>query len=689
MKTIQILLLFIFFSSFLNAQTYLDPDAPVEERVDDLLSRMTLEEKVGQMVQAERGNISGELQHIDEYHIGSVLSGGGSVPSPNTTASWVEMYNTMQSRAMSTRLGIPLIYGIDAVHGHNNLKDAVIFPHNIGLGCTRNPELVRECAEITATEVRATGIDWTFSPCIAVPQNELWGRTYEGFGEMTSLVDTLGRATVLGYQSDSLGSEESILACIKHFVGDGGTENGIDQGNTVIDEQELRAIHLEPYISSIEAGAGSVMASFSSWNGEKCHGHEYLLTDVLKEELQFEGFLLSDWLGIDQLNGDFKAAVTTAVNAGIDMAMQPDNYIQFVDVLKQSVNDGSVSMQRIDDAVSRILRIKFRMGLFENPYADNNMADTVGCDAHREKARQAVRESLVLLKNNNILPFGKEENDILVAGSKANDIGAQCGGWSISWQGGNGNITEGTTIYKAVNQMNGSENTYFTTSSSNIPDADFAIVAVGENPYAEGAGDLYHAGASGFALSQDDKNLIQAVENSGTPYVVVLISGRPLDIRDELESADAFVAAWLPGSEGGSGIADVLFGDYEPTGKLSHTWPASFSDVPVNLNSYYPDDATLFDYGFGLNYESVGLPETDSKALAIAYPNPVNDVLTVNLQSNQNVTISLYDVEGREVYQSVYSGGKKEIPMRDYRKGVYFLKVDNGFTVQTEKIIRK
>ena len=690
MKTIRIFILIFIFSPVLQAQTYLDPDAPVDERVDDLLSRMTLEEKVGQMVQAERGSISGALQHIEEYYIGSVLSGGGSVPSPNTTASWVEMYNNMQSRAMSTRLGIPLIYGIDAVHGHNNLKDAVIFPHNIGLGCTRNPELVRQCAEITATEVRATGIDWTFSPCITVPQNELWGRTYEGYGELTSLVDTLGRATVLGYQSDSLGSEESILACIKHFVGDGGTENGIDQGNTVISEEELRDIHLEPYISSIEAGAGSVMASFSSWNGEKCHGHEYLLTDVLKEELQFEGFLLSDWLGIDQLNGDFKAPVTMAVNAGIDMAMQPNNYIQFIDVLKQSVNDGSVSMERIDDAVSRILRIKFRMGLFENPYADNNMADTVGCNAHREIARQAVRESLVLLKNDNILPFQKEEDDILVAGSKANDIGAQCGGWSIWWQGGNGNITEGTTIYDAVSQVNGSENTHFTASSSNIPDADFAIVAVGENPYAEGAGDLYHSGASGFDLSQEDKNLIQAIEESGIPYVVVLISGRPLDIREELEISDAFLAAWLPGSEGGSGIADVLFGDYEPTGKLSHTWPASYSDVPVNLNSYYPGDAALFEYGFGLNYQSVGVPEIVSKKLATVFPNPVSDFLKVNPQSNQNVTISLYDVEGRELYQSVsHSGEKKEIPVRDYRKGVYFLKVDNGFTVQTEKIIRK
>lgn len=680
----------LFFPAVIFSQTYLDPDAPVNERVSDLLSRMTLEEKVGQMVQAERGPVSGALQHIDEFFIGSVLSGGGSVPSPNTTASWVEMYNSMQSRAMSTRLGIPLIYGIDAVHGHNNLQDAVIFPHNIGMGCTRNPELVRECAEITATEVRATGIDWTFSPCITVPRNELWGRTYEGFGELTSLVDTLGRTTVLGYQSDSLGSEESILACIKHFVGDGGTANGIDQGNTVISEEELRDIHLEPYISSIEAGAGSVMASFSSWNGEKCHGHEYLLTDILKEELQFEGFLISDWLGIDQLNGDFKAAVTTAVNAGIDMAMQPNNYIQFIDVLKQSVNDGSVSMERIDDAVSRILRIKFQMGLFEHPYAENNMADTVGCDAHRATARQAVRESLVLLKNESILPFAKEESKILVAGSKGNDIGAQCGGWSIWWQGGNGSITEGTTIYQAVSQMNGSGNTYFTTSTSNIPDVDFAIVAVGENPYAEGAGDLYHGGASGFQLSQDDKDLIQAIDESGIPFVVVLISGRPLDIREELELSDAFVAAWLPGSEGGSGIADVLFGDYEPTGKLSHTWPASYNDVPININSYYPYDAVLFEYGFGLNYESVGLEETEPKILAAAFPNPVSDFLTVNPQSNQNITISLYDMEGRELYQSVStSGGKKEILMRDYSKGVYFLRIDNGFTVQTKKIIKR
>ncbi len=690
MKSIGSILFLLLFPTIIIAQTYLDPDAPVAERVDDLLSRMTLDEKVGQMVQAERGSISGALQHIDEFYIGSILSGGGSVPSPNTPEAWVAMYNEMQTRAMSTRLGIPLIYGIDAVHGHNNLQDAVIFPHNIGMGCTRNPELVRECAEITATEVRATGVDWTFSPCITVPQNELWGRTYEGFGELTSLVDTLGRATVLGYQSDSLGSEKRILACIKHFVGDGGTENGIDQGNTVISEEELREIHLEPYISSIEAGAGSVMASFSSWNGEKCHGHEYLLTEVLKEELGFEGFVVSDWLGIDQLNGDFKTAVTMAVNAGIDMAMQPNNYLQFIDALKQSVNDGSVSMERIDDAVSRILRIKFQMGLFEHPYAENNMTDTVGCEAHREKARQAVRESVVLLKNENILPFEKGESDILVAGSKGNDIGAQCGGWSIWWQGGHGNITEGTTIYEAVHQMNGSGNTFFTTSTLNIPDVDFAIVAVGENPYAEGAGDLYHAGASGFQLSQEDKDLVRAIDESGIPFAIVLISGRPIDIRDELASSDAFVAAWLPGSEGGSGIADVLFGDYEPTGKLSHTWPASYSDVPINFNSYYPFDAALFEYGYGLNYESVGLAENEVKETVKAYPNPVSDILVVNPQSNEQVTISLYDLEGRKLNQFTSSSGERiKIPMSNYRSGVYFLRIDNGVSVQTKKIIKK
>lgn len=690
MKTIQILLLFIFFSPFLNGQTYLDPDAPVEERVDDLLSRMTLEEKVGQMVQAERGSILGDMQHIDEYFIGSVLSGGGSVPSPNTTASWVEMYNDMQTRAMSTRLGIPLIYGVDAVHGHNNLKDAVIFPHNIGLGCTRNPELVREIAEITATEVRATGVDWTFSPCITVPQNELWGRTYEGFGESTTLVDSLGRASVLGYQTDSLGSEEGILACIKHFVGDGGTENGIDQGNAVMSEQELRDIHLEPYISSIEAGAGSLMASFSSWNGEKCHGSEYLLTDVLKEELQFEGFVLSDWLGIDQLSGDFKVAVSTAVNAGIDMAMQPHNYIPFTDVLKQSVNDGSVPMERIDDAVSRILSIKFRMGLFEDPYAVNDMADTVGCDTHRQKARQAARESVVVLKNDNFLPFQKGANNVLVAGSKANDVGVQCGGWTIFWQGGTGNITEGTTIYEAVREMNGSTNTLFATNSANIPDADYAIVVVGETPYAEGYGDLYYAGASGFRLSQEDKNLVQSVEDAEIPYVVVLLSGRPLDIRDELESADAFVAAWLPGSEGGSGIADILFGDYEPTGKLSHSWPKSFNDVPVNISGSIQDDEILFEYGYGLDYESVGLPESSSQPTAVIYPNPVDDVLTVKPAKNQSLKVSLHDVEGRVLYETEsYRGETKKISMRRYTKGIYFLRIDNGKAVQTQKIIRK
>jgi len=690
MKSIQVLLLALFFTPLLNAQTYLDPDAPVEERVEDLLSRMTLDEKAGQMVQAERGSISGAIQHIDEFFIGSVLSGGGSVPSPNSPESWVEMYNEMQSRAMSTRLGIPLIYGIDAVHGHNNLQDAVIFPHNIGLGCTRNPQLVRECAEITATEVRATGLDWTFSPCITVPQNELWGRTYEGFGESTGLVDSLGVASVLGYQSDSLGSEASILACLKHFVGDGGTKNGIDQGNTILSEQELRDIHLEPFISSIEAGAGSVMASFSSWNGEKLHGHQYLLTDVLKEELQFEGFVLSDWRGIDQLSGDFKTAVATAVNAGIDMAMQPYNYIEFTDVLKQSVNDGSVSMDRIDDAVSRILRIKFQMGLFEHPYAVNDMADTVGCDTHRQKARQAVRESLVLLKNEALLPFSKGEDKILVAGSKAINIGVQCGGWTISWQGGTGNITEGTTIYEGIRKMNGSSNTVFTTNDSSIPDADYAVVVVGETPYAESAGDLFHKGASGFSLSQEDKDLMQVIDETGIPFVVVMLSGRPMDIREELDAADAFLAAWLPGSEGGSGIADVLFGDYEPTGKLSHTWPKSFHDIPANITGDIDDDEVLFEYGFGLTYESVGLPETNLRSLAVAYPNPVRDVLTVDPDGKQHVRFRLFDVEGRVLYQSVSNSGEpKEIPMQGYRKGVYLLRMDNGESVQTKKIIRK
>ncbi len=677
MHKLGILILLAVYSLSGFSQTYLDPDASIDERVKDLLSRMTLEEKIGQMTQAEKGGVeSSELNDIEDYHLGSVLSGGGSVPNTNTPESWVDLYNSMQNRALSTRLGIPVLYGIDAVHGHNNVKDAVIFPHNIGLGCTRNPELVKECARITAIEVRATGLNWTFSPCLSVPQNEFWGRTYEGFGESTSLVDSMTQPSVLGYQTDSIGNENAILACAKHFIGDGGTENGIDQGNTIITEEELRNIHLPPYISAVNAGVGTVMASFSSWNGDKCHGSKFLLTDLLKDELGFEGFVVSDWLGIDQLNEDFKQAIKQAINAGIDMAMQPYNYVDFITCLKELVNEGSVAEERINDAVRRILRIKFQMGLFENPLASKDMIDTVGCDSHRETARQAVRESLVLLKNNGILPLSAKEGKILVAGSKATDIGAQCGGWSITWQGQLGNITEGVSIYSGVKNVVGSGNVEYTDNSEQIPLASRAIVVVGESPYAEGNGDIYQNSNNDFHLSNEDKAMVQAVKDMGIPMVVVLLSGRPLDIREELNLSDAFVVAWLPGTEGGAGIADVLFGEYEPTGKLSHTWPESIDDVPINPLVESSDNKALFQYGYGLDYTTTGtrVKSQNGPGRMKVYPNPAEEYTNIQWNRNKSGEILITDMTGKRVETiSFRNKSRIRVSLEEFQTGIYVL----------------
>lgn len=409
------------------SQIYLDSTATIDQRAEDLLSRMTLDEKIGQMTQADRQYLETEAD-ITTYALGSLLSGGGSAPQDNSPVGWANMYDSYQSRALATRLYIPLIYGIDAVHGHNNVKGAVIFPHNIGMGCTWNPDLVREAERITAKEVAGTGIDWTFAPCIAVPQDERWGRTYEGFGETAELAALMSAAAVAGFQGDTLGSRESILACAKHFVGDGGTTGGKDQGNTQIDEATLRAIHLPGYVAAIESGVGSIMASLSSWNGQKIHGNHYLLTTVLKEELGLKGFVVSDWSAIDQLPGGYSSDVENAINAGIDMVMVPDKYKTFISTLKSLVQQGKVTEERINDAVRHILNIKFQMGLFERPYTDRTLTSQIGSASHRAVARECVRQSLVLLKKkDNIIPLPKSNVKIAVAGKNANDLGNQCG----------------------------------------------------------------------------------------------------------------------------------------------------------------------------------------------------------------------------------------------------------------------
>jgi beta-glucosidase len=575
---------------------YQDPTAPIDDRVADLLSRMSLDEKIGQMTQVDRVALR-KSQHIATYHLGSILSGGGSTPSPNTPEAWADMYDSYQEQALSTRLGIPLIYGVDAVHGHNNVKGAVIFPHNIGLGATRNPELVEEIGRITALEVAGTGVDWTFSPCLAVFRDGRWGRTYESFGETPELVSLLGEALVRGYQGADLGSGETILATAKHWVGDGGTTGGVDRSDTAVDEATLRKIHVAPYVEAINAGVGSVMVSQSSWNGVEMHANGYLINDVLKEELGFEGFVVSDWQAIDQIPGDYRSDVRTAINAGLDMIMVPYDYGTFIDTLRDAVESGEIPMERIDDAVGKILRAKFQLGLFENPYADRSLTDLVGSAEHREVARRAVRESLVLLKNDDaLLPLPKDLSRVHVVGRNADDLGNQCGGWTITWQGESGDITTGTTILEAIEKAV-SENTSVTFSrdGSGAKGADVGIVVVGETPYAEWEGD-----SNDLSLSQADLNSINAVREAGVPVVVILVSGRPMIVEPELENWDALIAAWLPGT-GGQGVADVLFGDYRPTGKLPCSWPRTMEQVPIHWGDANYDP--LFAYGFGLTYE--------------------------------------------------------------------------------------
>ncbi|WP_290866599.1 glycoside hydrolase family 3 protein [Hamadaea sp.] len=576
---------------------YQDPSLPVATRVADLLSRMTLDEKIGQMTQAERGSAS--ATDVTTYRLGSILSGGGSAPTPNTATSWADMYDSFQTGAMATPLQIPMIYGVDAVHGHNNVVGATIFPHNIGLGATRDPALVQQIGQAVAEEVSGTGIDWDFAPCLCVARNDRWGRTYESFGEVPSIASSLS-TIITGLQGTSLNGPSSVLATAKHYVGDGGTEGGDDQGNTVLSEADLRAIHLPPFQAAVQRGVGSVMISYSSWNGVKMHGNKYLITDVLKGELGFSGFVVSDWNGIDQIDGTtgFTAAeVTAAVNAGIDMVMVPTAWKNFITTLRAEVANGHVPLSRIDDANRRILTKKFELGLFEKPYTDRSFTATVGSAAHRTLARQAVRQSQVLLKNaGNVLPLAKDNNKIFVAGKNADNIGNQCGGWTISWQGSSGNITPGTSILQGIRAAAGPGTTVTYSQRGSGIDSTYkvAIAVVGETPYAEGQGDR----TGTMSLDRDDLRVINTLRGKGVPVVVVLVSGRPLDIATELPNWNALLASWLPGTEG-AGVADVLFGDYKPTGKLPSTWMTSVSQQPINDGD---GKTPLFPLGYGLTY---------------------------------------------------------------------------------------
>jgi beta-glucosidase len=582
-----------------------------DSKVRELLARMTLEEKIGQMIQTERSTLK-DLSDVENMFIGSFLSGGTSDPKGgNSLKDWTDHYDALQERTQNTRLRIPILYGIDAVHGHSNVLGATLFPHNIGLGCTRNPSLVERAARITAIETRATGIQWTFAPCVTVPRDERWGRTYEGFGESPELARILGEAAVRGFQGDDLKDPLSLLACAKHWMGDGGTAFGtgaklkddvriLDRGDVRLSEAELRRIHMPGYITAIRAGVGTIMPSYSSWNGLKCSGSKRLLTEILKEELGFEGFLISDYNAIDEMPGDYKSQAETSVNAGMDMFMAPQRYRELYGFLLELVKENRVSMARIDDAVTRILRVKFAMGLLDegrSQLADRTLHKLFGSPAHRQVARQCVRESLVLLKNERqTLPASKRLKHIHVAGKSADDIGNQCGGWTISWQGKSGeNTTGGTTILEAIKQSVSPETMVtFAKDGSGANGADLGIVVIGEIPYAEMIGDR-----KDLAIAEEDVAAVEAVKKAGIPVVVVLLSGRPMIVGKVIDKADAFVAAWLPGTEG-HGVTDVLFGDFNFKGKLSFSWPRSMDQIPINVGDAKYDP--LFKYGYGLQY---------------------------------------------------------------------------------------
>jgi beta-glucosidase len=579
-----------------------------DARVDSLLAQMTLEEKVGQMTQADQEFLETD-EHIRDYMMGSLLSGGGSDPASNSLEDWRALYEGYQARAMETRLRIPLLYGVDAVHGHSNVIGAVIFPHNIGLGATRNAELVEEISRITALETKATGMNWAFAPCVAVPRDDRWGRTYEGYAEEPGLVAELGAAAVRGLQGRDLADPERVVASAKHFVGDGGTVLGtgwprdgellLDRGDVQLSEEELRRVHMEGYVTAIEAGVATIMPSYSSWNGEKSSGSRRLLTEILKEELGFEGFLISDFAAIDELPGDYREDIEQSINAGMDMVMVPARYTEFYELLLDLAQTGEIPMERIDDAVRRILRVKFAAGLFDedwSPRADRALEASFGSAPHREVARQAVRESLVLLKNEGgTLPLAEDAARVHVAGRGADDIGMQSGGWTIDWQGRLGDITEGTTILEGIrNAVGPATDVTYSLDGSGAQGADAVIVVIGEEPYAEMNGDDLD-----LELAEEDRAAVANAAAAEVPVVVVLISGRPMILGDVLDVSDALVAAWLPGSEG-QGVADVLFGDFAPTGTLPFTWPRSVDPHPINVGdeSYDP----LFEYGYGLTY---------------------------------------------------------------------------------------
>lgn len=557
---------------------YRRADVPVDERIEDLLSRMTEEEKIGQLALVVKNSIT-TLDDVTRYGLGGVLSGAGGRPEPNTPAAWLEMVRSFQDRAKASRLGIPLLYGVDATHGHANVIGATVFPHAIGLGASHDPDLVYRVAQVTTQEMVATGIRWNFAPNLDVSQDSRWGRTYETFGSDTDLVSRLGRAYVEGTQSFSSSAARAIVTP-KHYLGSGAMvwdsssnpKYKIDQGTTNADEATLRRVHLPPFKAAVEAGASAVLVGLNSWNGAKLAASHHLLTDVLKGELGFYGMVVSDWYGVYEIPGGEYRAVVTAINAGVDMVMLPYDYRSFIGYVGDALRAGDISSQRLDDAVRRILRAKFAAGLFEEPASDGAALSALGSAEHREVAREAVRKSLVVLQDRNkTLPLSGRRDLVIVAGSAAHNLGRQMGGWTVEWQGIDGNWVPGTTILDGIRAAVSEEMAVDYSPEASFgrisEKADVGIAVVGEAPYAEGWGDNAHP-----SLSKDDLAVISRIRAVSKRIVVVIVSGRPLELPSVSKQWDAIVAAWLPGSEG-EGVADVLFGSYPFTGTLPLAWP--------------------------------------------------------------------------------------------------------------------
>jgi beta-glucosidase len=586
---------------------YLDGTQPIEARVADLLSYMTLEEKIGQMTLIEKNSVLSPSD-IAEYHLGGLLSGAGSKPLDNTAAGWRKMTLEYQVEARQSRLGIPLLYGADAVHGHAHVPNATIFPHAIGLGAANNEELVKAIAEATAKELDATGVNWSFSPNLDQPQDIRWGRVYEAFSDNPEIVSKLGVAYLNGLQVSPHSENIFVLATPKHYLGLGGMGWGtslnqnfkIDQGVTPLDETLLRTVYLPPFKEAVDAGALSMMVGLNTWGDKRSAFQKELLTTLLKEELGYKGFLVSDWYGVHEGRKNRFWATTEAVNAGVDMVMLPFDYVEFSKHMKWANRLGLISDARIDDAVGRILYAKFALGLFDEKNVTS--LSEVANPTHRALARTAVSESLVLLKNeDNVLPISANTRHIRVAGSAADNIGKQVGAWSIEWQGIDKDWpAHGTSLLEGIKKRAGSGTTVEYDLLGNFDKekkTPLGIAIVGEKPYAEGWGDTAYP-----ILGEEDILAIKNLQESCDKVVVVIVSGRPLLIKNEVDSFDALVAAWLPGSEGG-GVADVLFGDASFSGTLPLPWPSHAEQLPITTEGDTADGTpVLFPRAFGLTY---------------------------------------------------------------------------------------